>query len=146
MGCMRFRITAAVLAFLVSYLVADGAAAVAATGPRSWQRVTFGGVSIEVPADYSHRVRSLRASIELTQVQLAKRIGVSFATVNRWENNQSKPARLAWRQILDLEAEIATSKARIEHAAIIPIEIVVRLFVRVTRVPRDAVKISRAIE
>ena len=65
---------------------------------------------IEVPEDYSVRVRSLRGCIELTQTQLAKRIGVSFATVNRWENGQSKPTRLAWQQILDLEAEIATSE------------------------------------
>src|SRR5246127_82918 len=61
--------------------------------------------SIEVPGDYSARVRSLRGCIELSQTQLAKRVGVSFASVNRWENGQSKPTRLAWRQILDLEAE-----------------------------------------
>src|SRR5262245_11530917 len=66
--------------------------------------------SIVVPEDYSVRVRSLRGRIELTQTQLAKRIGVSFATVNRWENGQSKPTRLAWQQLLDLKAEIATSE------------------------------------
>jgi adenylate cyclase len=65
---------------------------------------------VEVPEDYSVRVRSLRGCVELTQTQLAKRIGVSFATVNRWENGQSKPTRLAWQQILDLEAEMATSE------------------------------------
>src|SRR5262249_25578099 len=31
-------------------------------------------------------------------------------TVNRWENRQSKPTRLAWQQILDLEARIAPSE------------------------------------
>jgi adenylate cyclase len=62
---------------------------------------------LEVPQDYSSRVKSVRGCIELTQAQLAERIGVSFATVNRWENGQSKPTRLAWQQILDLEAEIA---------------------------------------
>ena len=66
--------------------------------------------SIVVPEDYSVRVRSVRGRIQLTQTQLAKRIGVSFATVNRWENGQSKPTRLAWQQILDVEAEIATSE------------------------------------
>src|SRR5215475_8170089 len=65
---------------------------------------------IVVPEDYSVRVRSVRRRIKLTQTQLAKRIGVSFATVNRWENGQSKPTRLAWQQILDVEAEIATSE------------------------------------
>ena len=73
--------------------------------------------SIEVPGDYSVRVRLLRGCIELTQAQLAKRIGVSFATVNRWENSQSKPTRLAWQQILDLEAEIATSEGAGEPTA-----------------------------
>ena len=57
-----------------------------------------------LPADYPARVRSVRERLELTQAQLAERIGVSFATVNRWENGQNRPARLAWRQILDLEA------------------------------------------
>ena len=56
--------------------------------------------SADIPADYPVRVRSVRRRLELTQTQLAKRIGVSFATVNRWENGQSKPTRLAWQQIL----------------------------------------------
>ena len=64
-----------------------------------------------LPADYSSRVRSIRERLDLTQVQLAERIGVSFATVNRWENGQTKPARLAWRQILDLEAGVGPTDA-----------------------------------
>ncbi len=60
-----------------------------------------------LPADYSSRIKNIRERLDLTQVQLAQRIGVSFATVNRWENRQTKPARLAWRQILDLEAAAA---------------------------------------
>ena len=59
----------------------------------------------EIPEDYPVRVKELRLRLSLTQTQLAERIGVSFATVNRWENGQSKPARLAWRRIGDLEAE-----------------------------------------
>ncbi|TVR84693.1 MAG: DUF3883 domain-containing protein [Rhodospirillales bacterium] len=66
----------------------------------------------DIPADYSVRVRSVRGRLELTQAQLAERIGVSFATVNRWENGQSKPTRLSWQQILDLESEITALKAR----------------------------------
>ena len=65
-----------------------------------------------IPADYSTRVRCVRRRLELTQTQLAKRIGVSFATVNRWENGQTKPTQLAWRQMLDLEAELAGSDAK----------------------------------
>ena len=70
-----------------------------------------------LPADYSSRVKSIRERLDLTQVQLAERIGVSFATVNRWENGQTKPARLAWRQILDLEAGLGQAGAAPELAA-----------------------------
>src|SRR5215471_4720901 len=80
-------------------------------------RHTVRQASVEVPGDYSVRVRSLRGCIDLTQVQLANRIGVSFATVNRWENGQCRPTRLAWQQILELEAQIATSEGGIEPAA-----------------------------
>jgi superfamily II DNA or RNA helicase len=39
----------------------------------------------------------------LTQVRLAAFLGVSFASVNRWENGQSRPSAIAWRQILRAE-------------------------------------------
>ena len=71
-----------------------------------------------LPADYPSRVKSVRERLDLTQVQLAERIGVSFATVNRWENGQTKPARLAWRQILDLEAGLAPADSKPEAAAV----------------------------
>src|SRR5262245_50552266 len=58
----------------------------------------------DIPADYPARIRLLRRHLDLTQTRLASRIGVSFTTVNRWENGQSRPTRLAWQQILDLEA------------------------------------------
>ncbi|MYN67298.1 MAG: DUF3883 domain-containing protein [Acidobacteria bacterium] len=70
-----------------------------------------------LPADYPSRVKSVRERLDLTQVQLAERIGVSFATVNRWENGQTKPARLAWRQIIDLEAGLAPADSKPEAAA-----------------------------
>lgn len=70
-----------------------------------------------VPRDFPTRVRAVRGRLALTQGQLADRIGVSFATVNRWENGQSKPARLAWQQILDLEAGMAASAAKTRPSA-----------------------------
>ena len=76
--------------------------------------------SIGIPGDYSARVRNVRNRLELTQVKLAERIGVSFATVNRWENDQSKPTRLAWQQILDLEAGLDTSQEDTQPAAMDP--------------------------
>lgn len=38
-------------------------------------------------------LRAIRAKLDLTQKQLADRLGVSFATVNRWEGGASKPQR-----------------------------------------------------
>src|SRR5215211_3721060 len=57
-----------------------------------------------VPPDYSERIRRLRATLGLTQAQLADRMGVSFASVNRWENGQTRPAALAWQQVVRAEA------------------------------------------
>jgi len=56
-----------------------------------------------VPDDYSERIRSLRSRSGLTQVQFAQRLGVSFASVNRWENGKSKPTPIVWEIIERLE-------------------------------------------
>ena len=69
------------------------------------------------PADCAARVRSVRRRLALTQAQLAERVGVSFATVNRWENGQTRPARLAWRRLLDVAAEAAPPGGRPAPAA-----------------------------
>src|SRR5579884_1440351 len=53
--------------------------------------------------DIGQRVRRLRGRLGLTQTQFAELMGVSFASVNRWENNQSHPSPLAWQRILAAE-------------------------------------------
>ena len=58
------------------------------------------------PADYPQRVKRARELKGLTQARLAELIGVSFATVNRWENGQSKPNNLSWRRILEFEDQL----------------------------------------
>lgn len=50
-------------------------------------------------------LRAIRAKLSLTQEQLAERLGVSFATVNRWEGGGSKPQRAATEAISALAAE-----------------------------------------
>lgn len=52
-----------------------------------------------LPNDFPQRVRKLRGALGLTQTQLAERLGVSFATVNRWERGHTKPGRLAWQRL-----------------------------------------------
>jgi transcriptional regulator with XRE-family HTH domain len=54
-------------------------------------------------ADYSARIKALRVRLGLTQMALADLLGVSFVSVNRWENRQTRPTGLAWRRILELE-------------------------------------------
>ena len=70
-----------------------------------------------IPEDYPSRVKDLRERLGLTQTRMAERVGVSFATVNRWENGQSRPARLAWRRIIDIEADVRASTRRAEPVA-----------------------------
>ena len=57
----------------------------------------------DVSDDFSRRIRNIRGARGLTQTQFAALVGVSFASVNRWENGQSRPNNLAWRKIVDLE-------------------------------------------
>ena len=46
-------------------------------------------------------VKIVRSKLNITQKQLADALNVSFATVNRWENNQVKPSNLAITQFID---------------------------------------------
>ena len=52
-------------------------------------------------------VKALRAKVSMTQEQFAARLGVTFATINRWENGHVKPSPLALRQIGNLAREVA---------------------------------------
>jgi len=56
--------------------------------------------------NFTSILRSIRASQNLTQEQLAERLGVSFATVNRWEGGANKPQRAAQQTILELAQEV----------------------------------------
>ena len=50
-------------------------------------------------------IRAIRASLDLTQEQLADRLGVSFASVNRWEGGVNRPQKAARAAIAALAAE-----------------------------------------
>jgi putative transcriptional regulator len=43
-------------------------------------------------------IKEVRKQLELSQEDLAHALGVSFATVNRWENGKTAPSKLAQRQ------------------------------------------------
>ncbi|MEW5980200.1 MAG: helicase-related protein [Acidobacteriota bacterium] len=55
--------------------------------------------SKHVPPDCHERIKHIRGRLGLTQQALADQLGVSFATINRWENGQTKPSRFYWIKI-----------------------------------------------
>ena len=65
-------------------------------------------------------LRSIRATLNLTQEQLGERLGVSFATVNRWEGGSSKPQKAAKAAIAALagEAGVTADELNADAAAV----------------------------
>ncbi|MBE6378860.1 MAG: helix-turn-helix transcriptional regulator [Lentisphaerae bacterium] len=47
----------------------------------------------------AEELKKLRQQQGWSQEDLARNLGVSFATVNRWENGKTKPSRLAIEKI-----------------------------------------------
>ena len=60
-------------------------------------------IGLKPGSNYPDRIRQLRGRIGLTQQSLADCLGVSFVTVNRWENGKVKPSQLSWNQLRLLE-------------------------------------------
>jgi type I restriction enzyme M protein len=56
-------------------------------------------------------LQAIRAKLDLTQEQLAERLGVSFATVNRWEGGVNMPQKAARIAISTLAAETGIDTA-----------------------------------
>ncbi|MFN2366329.1 MAG: helix-turn-helix domain-containing protein [Desulfurivibrionaceae bacterium] len=53
---------------------------------------------IRQPVNFPATVKEVRRQLALSQEELAHALGVSFATVNRWENGRTAPSKLAQRQ------------------------------------------------
>ncbi len=56
------------------------------------------------------QIRSLRQSLGLTQQEFADQLGVSFVTLNRWENDKAKPSPLAVKKIREISEATAPRK------------------------------------
>jgi transcriptional regulator with XRE-family HTH domain len=57
-------------------------------------------VSINIPA----LVKGLRQRLGLTQEQFAREVGVTFSTVNQWENGRRRPQPFLLKRLLEMEA------------------------------------------
>jgi transcriptional regulator with XRE-family HTH domain len=53
---------------------------------------------LNAQADIPRLVRELRERTGLTQEKFAAKLGVTFPTINRWENCRAKPSPLALKQ------------------------------------------------
>ena len=84
-------------------------------------------------------LRAIRANLDLTQEQLADRLGVSFATVNRWEGGMTKPQKAAQEAIAALAAEAEVDDV---EAAMEPTEAAARVTRRRAGATRRAVSPS----
>ena len=80
-------------------------------------------------------IRAIRAKFDLTQQELADRLGVSFATVNRWEAGTTKPQKAAQEAIAALAAEAEIDEA---EAAVEPTEAAARVTRRRAKATRRA--------
>ena len=58
---------------------------------------------MESHKDVSVKIRAIRHATGLTQEQFASKLGVTFPTVNRWENNKTKPSPLALQKLQKLQ-------------------------------------------
>ncbi|MBD1865591.1 helix-turn-helix domain-containing protein [Trichocoleus desertorum] len=65
-------------------------------------------LGVEQPA-IGQLIRELRQTLKLTQEKFAAHLGVSFPTINRWENGHATPSPLALRQIEVLLNQLANS-------------------------------------
>lgn len=50
---------------------------------------------------FSEQVKHVRKILDYSQDKLAQILGVSFATINRWENSKNTPSKLAQKSFYD---------------------------------------------
>ena len=56
---------------------------------------------------YSHKIKEILKTKEITQTKLAFEFGVTFAALNRWINESSKPSKKNEKKINDVFDEIS---------------------------------------
>lgn len=52
--------------------------------------------------NYKKLVKKIREEMIITQVELAEILGVSFASINRWETGKHEPTTKIKRKIIEL--------------------------------------------
>jgi DNA-binding transcriptional regulator YiaG len=57
-------------------------------------------------------VKELRDRLHMTQEQFAQKVGVTYSTVNHWENGRRTPQPFLVRRLLELKEELDTGKRK----------------------------------
>ncbi len=61
--------------------------------------------------DIQQLVKRLRERMGLTQEQFALAVGVTFSTVNQWENGRRRPHPFLLKRLMEMESEQAKKAA-----------------------------------
>ncbi|MES9905550.1 MAG: helix-turn-helix transcriptional regulator [Sedimenticola sp.] len=69
---------------------------------------------IRQPENFPATVKEVRRQLGLSQEELAHALGVSFATVNRWENSKTVPSKLAQVSFENYCAKM-TKQGKLKH-------------------------------
>ncbi len=57
-------------------------------------------------------VKELRRRLDLTQEQFAQKVGVTYSTVNHWENGKRAPLPFLVRRLVEMREELDPRAAR----------------------------------
>lgn len=58
-------------------------------------------------------IKEIREALDLTQEAFAHEIGVSYATVNRWENGHKRPTGLSLKALERMKARAARKNVQV---------------------------------
>lgn len=62
--------------------------------------------------DFAALVKRLRERMGVTQEQFAQEVGVTFSTVNQWENGRRQPQPYLQRRLLEMEASHGRGRSK----------------------------------
>lgn len=65
--------------------------------------------------DIQKLIRDLRKRTGLSQEKFAAKLGVTFPTINRWENGRAKPSPLAMKQIEEMARSMGNKDLLVKY-------------------------------
>lgn len=62
--------------------------------------------------DITTLIKQLRQKLSLTQEQFAQKVGVTYSTVNHWENGKRTPHPYLIQRLLEIKKELPEGKGK----------------------------------